>query len=108
MANMNLDFQLLSASIQNEVKVTKGTDINLTLSNIQRIIFFFTASWKPKSNFASEMLVSNIALEVHFKRITKTHTPFSSIQRTATAYLVSFMGILFITGQALYKEIGYL
>jgi len=54
------------------------------------------------------MRVSDTDLEVHFKRITHTHAPFSSIQRTAKAYLFSFMGILFITGQALYKEIGYL
>lgn len=62
---------------------------------------FFT--WKPKLNFPLEMLVSDTGLEAHFKGIT--NTPFSSVQRIASAYLLSFMGFLFFTGQALYKEI---
>lgn len=68
---------------------------------------FFADPWEAKSNFPLERH-SDIDLEFHFKSITNTHTPFSSIQRTATTYLFSLMGILFIAGQAGYKEIGSL
>lgn len=87
--------------------MTKGTGIKLTLSDIQRIrIFFFTEAWKPEPNFPLEMLLSGTDLEVHFKRITNTHTPSASIQRTATASLFSFVETLFLTGETPYKGTG--
>lgn len=79
-----------------------------TLKRIRIFNFFFLSdAWKAKSNFLLERH-SDIDLEFHFKRITSTHTSFSSIQRAATTYLFSFMGISFIAGQAGYKEMGSL
>lgn len=85
--------------------MTKSRGKNLKNKNF--FFFFFADPWKAKSNFPLEKL-PDIDLEFHFKRITSTHSSFSSIQRTATTYLFPFMGVLFIAGQAGYKEIGSL